>query len=58
MRGVKSKFATTKIIQNFMDTGQDLKLTFDYQYRYPTDKEVQDCLEHAVKLHKEIRHEK
>ena len=57
MKGVKSKFATTKIIQNFMDTGQDLKLTFDYQYRYPTDKEVQDCLEHAVKLHKEIRHE-
>lgn len=50
-----SEFLTTKIISNFMDTGKDLKLTFDYVNRYPTEKEVQECLDHAVKLHNELQ---
>ena len=50
-----SDFLTTKIISNFMDTGKDLKLTFDYVTRYPTEQEVQDCLDHAVRLHNELQ---
>lgn len=50
-----SDFLTTKIISNFMDTGKDLKLTFDYVTRYPTEQEVQACLDHAVRLHNELQ---
>lgn len=50
-----SEFLTTKIISNFMDTGKDLKLTFDYVDRYPTEQEVQSCLNHAVRLHNELQ---
>lgn len=50
-----SEFYSTQIIKDFMNTGKDLKLTFDYVDRYPTEQEVKDCLAHAVRLHNEIQ---
>ena len=49
-----SQYFTTTVIENFLDTGRSLTLSWDYGDRYPTEAERQATINHAIKLQGEL----